>query len=506
MRGFQRLSRHVHAWHVPCIQPGMAIRTRAGWLVLLSAGLAYAKPPAAKVFCEVYPSSALCSGGQTSCSTCHTTPPARNAYGRDVEGALALGVQRPLSDDAFARALPSALTAVDAYDADEDGVANGEEIRTGRAPYQAQGAANELCVSPDPSIGLAWDVCRYDVGYAYRKVMLDICGRSATLAEQASAKDRSAIHTAAATCLQSNFWRGRDGVVWNLANPKIKPVQSIKAGADAGPVPLADYEDDYALFVYTQIDNHDARDVLRAKYFVSASTALPTTYATFDRSPAEDAASRPGRNAAQTIDAPNRAGMITTRWFRIYNTMFTPVPRTTAAQAYRSYLGLDIALLQGLQDSETAPPADYDRKGVSAEGCATCHRTLDPLSYPFSRYEAIDRDRLSGRPGYETQYRKDRMNRFVDTEGARILEVPEAGRIFGTPVQTLTEWAEVASASDAFARKVVLDYWRILVGGDPETTQSAVFDELVARFRGVHAYSVDKMIHDILDTEAYGVP
>lgn len=35
--------------------------------------------------------------------------------------------------------------------------------------------------------------------------------------------------------------------------------------------------------------------------------------------------------------------MLTTRWFLAKNTMVTPIPRTTAAQAYRAYLGYDIA-------------------------------------------------------------------------------------------------------------------------------------------------------------------
>ena len=43
-----------------------------------------------------------------------------------------------------------------------------------------------------------------------------------------------------------------------------------------------------------------------------------------------------------------RAGMLTTRWNLVFNTMFTAMPRTTAAQIYRSYLGLDIAKSEGL--------------------------------------------------------------------------------------------------------------------------------------------------------------
>ena len=70
------------------------------------------------------------------------------------------------------------------------------------------------------------------------------------------------------------------------------------------------------------------------------------------------------------------------------NTMFTSIPRTTAAQAYRAFLGYDIAKLEGLWPV-AGEPADYDNKGVGAPACAGCHATLDPLTYPFSRYEGI---------------------------------------------------------------------------------------------------------------------
>ena len=82
--------------------------------------------------------------------------------------------------------------------------------------------------------------------------------------------------------------------------------------------------------------------------------------------------------------------MITTAWFFVINTMFTAVPRTTAAQAYRSYLGYDIARSEGLIEPPAGTPLiDYDQKGVTEEECAVCHRTLDPLSYAFTRYKGL---------------------------------------------------------------------------------------------------------------------
>jgi hypothetical protein len=254
-----------------------------------------------------------------------------------------------LSDTAYAEALPAALRAAEAADADGDGVANVAELRAGSNPADRQSVPASSACGGVPGPGRSWDVCAYDERFAYRKVMLDFCGRSPSyedeLAFERSTARRADLHQALGVCLQSEFWRGRDGVVWNLAAPKIRPLQSVKAGDNEGPVPLADYEDDFALFVYTQLDDRDARDLLRAKYFVSATKTLPTQYAPFDRTTIEDAVIRPGRGTFQTIDAKERAGMITMRWFRVVNTMFTPVPRTTAAQAYRAYLGLDIALM-----------------------------------------------------------------------------------------------------------------------------------------------------------------
>lgn len=476
---------------------------------------AEAKPPGATIFCQVYPNAPACAGGEVACTTCHTAPPARNPFGLSIEKGLAVGAPRPLSDQAYADALPAALRAAEAADPDGDGVASLDEILGGSNPADGQSVpVAQPCV--DPGRGGAsgggersWNVCGYDERYAYRKVLVDFCGRSPTYDEEAtferSTARRQEIHVALTTCLGSEHWRGRRGAVWNLAAPKIRPLQSIKAGDDQGPVPLADYDDDFALFVYTQIDDRDARDLLRAKYYVSATKTAPTVYAPFERTAVEDARARPGFANFQTIDPPQRAGMLTTRYFRVVNTMFTPVPRTTAAQAYRAYLGLDIALMQGLQPGMEQEPQDFDTKGVRASGCINCHRTLDPLTYPFSRYEALDRDAKTGTV-YRSQYRPDRMDRFVATENPRITQVPEAGSIFGKPVANLLEWAQVAAESDDFAKKLVLDYWRLVFQDDPRPEDTAEVTRLWTRLRNDHGYSVQKMLHDLVDTEAYGVP
>jgi hypothetical protein len=182
--------------------------------------------------------------------------------------------------------------------------------------------------------------------------------------------------------------------------------------------------------------------------------------------------------------------------------MFTALPRTTAAQAYRSYLGLDITRLEGLYPVE-GEPVDYDRKGVARAECAGCHSTLDPLTYPFASYEGLGGG--EGPMGFAS-YNPGRLARFTRSDGPRITEVPETGRLLGREVSDLIEWAAVAAESDEFARATVLDYWRLFLGEPPRPDELAELDELVRRFREVHGYSVEAMLHDLVRTEAYGVP
>jgi mono/diheme cytochrome c family protein len=321
-----------------------------------------------------------------------------------------------------------------------------------------------------------------------------------------------------ASCLDSAFWQGKDGVLWNLANAKILPESSLKSGDDAGDLTIADYEDDYNLFVYINTDDRDARELLTAKYHVlrQADGALVR----IERTPVEDYLARDfdDGDIAQLVPQERRAGMLTTRWFLAKNTMVTPIPRTTAAQAYRAYLGYDIARMEGLQPV-AGEPVDYDRKGVTAEQCAVCHSTLDPLSYPFSRYDGLgggDEEEISN-PEMAINadgtvniafgnYIADRLERFVRQEGPQIAETPEAGLLFGQPVADLVEWAEVAANSEPFARKLVLDYWRLLVGEDPRPGDEAEFAMLVRRLSSDHEYRVERMLRDLIATEAYGAP
>ncbi|MEL6183402.1 MAG: hypothetical protein AAFU79_02175, partial [Myxococcota bacterium] len=442
---------------------------------------ALALPTGPGAFCAVYPDAPVCAGG-APCTLCHTTPPARNPYGAEVSAALSPDLTRPLEPTAFAAALEPALRAVEASDADGDGSANLDEILAGTWPGDPESVPDtgggdctgaEDAPSPNP--------CAPDLVYTLRKLTLDVCGRSPTRAERAdfAASDPEIfLADTLARCLDTEHWRGRDGVVWSLAHPKIKPIASIKSGEGAGDIPLADYLDDYSLFVYTQTDDRDARELLLAQYLVDRTDGATTEYTRVERGAFQDVTTR-GFNVAQLVDTNRRAGMMTMRWFLMSNTMFTGLPRTTAAQAYRAYLGMDIAKLEGLNDVP-GEPADYDAKGVKDPECAQCHATLDPLTYPFSRYSGIGGEQPGALP---YSYLANRPTRFTHVDGPDMANTPEAGWLLGEPVANLMEWAEVAANSEAFARAIVLDYWRHFIGRDPVPTEQATFTDLVRRFR-----------------------
>ncbi len=477
-----------------------------------------ARPPGPEVFCSVYGDAPLCVAARPSCTLCHTSPPARNAFGVQLAAALAPDIARPLDDAAFAEALPEALRLIEALDADGDGIANGAEITAGTDaddPGSVPAMLDCAAVAVDDAEALRFNVCDYDGGYALYKVHMDVCGappsRQAMRGIAGSSDPRAAVREALADCVSSGYWRGRDGVLWNMANRKIVPDASIKSGEDAGDIPLADYEDDYNLFVYTQIDGRDARELLTADYFVArqdppstGDSNATTVYTPFRRSIFEDLDIR-GEQVAQLVSIDRRAGMLTTRWFLSNFVMFTAIPRTAAAQAYRSYLGYDIAQMEGLQPIANEPE-DYDVKGVGEPACAECHATLDPMTYPFAMYEGLGGGNEEDGDPIPGIYNPLRLERFIDVDGPRVLEVPESGWLLGQEVADLREWGTVAASSDAFARATVADYWRVFFGEDPRPDEVAEFTWLWQRFADEHNYSVDAMLADLVTTEAYGVP
>ena len=454
-------------------------------------GDANAQPPAVGVFCQKYPNSPQCQGQQPSCTFCHIAPPQRNAFGTAVEMSLAPGMARPLSDGNFAAALPAALAAVEQLDSDGDGVSNLMEIEQGTLPADpnSKPGASSCQGGSNPQ----YSVCQYDLRLAYRRVLLDFCGASPSypqvkaFAALASDDDRRTfIDAELDRCTQTEFWRGKNGQLWKVAHPKIRPVGSLKAGEDGGGIPLADYYDDYSLFAYTQTDDHDAREILTADYFVQRDTN-PTRY------------TKVSSLTSQRVDQAHRAGNMTTAWALTAFVMFTAIPRNAASQMYRAYLGLDIAKQEGLY-SVANEPQDYDAKGVTAKECAACHATLDPLTYPFRNYNGISNAM------YSVQYINNRLETFFPTVAPRITQTPERGVIFNQPVNNLREWARVGADSDAFAISTTTDYWKLLVGHAPRPDENAEFVATWQRFKGANQYRVQKLLHDIVKTEAYGAP
>ncbi|REG28802.1 hypothetical protein ATI61_108344 [Archangium gephyra] len=463
---------------------------------LCLSGEALAKPPAGNVFCATYPTAPACTGQQPACTYCHVAPPQRNAFGTALEAQLAPGAPRPLSDADFMYALPTALRAVEAQDADGDGASNLVEHQRGTQPADPNSVPAETggCVAGSNPHNPQYDVCRYDTRFAYRRVLLDFCGKSPTYAQLKefaalnADEQRSRLDAELDRCTTSEFWRGKNGQLWKLAHPKIRPVGSLKAGEDKGAIPLADYYDDYNLFAWSQLDDHDAREVMTAKYFVRRETN-PTRYSIATTLP------------TQFVDEAHRAGNITSSWSLIYFVMFTALPRNAASQAYRAYLGLDIAKQEGLY-SIPGEPRDYDAKGVTAPTCAACHATLDPLSYPFRNYQGLS---LTAR-ATSARYVPSRLETYFSDVAPDITQVPESGYLLGKPVADLVEWAQVGANSDAFAIATVTDYWKLLIGHAPKPEEQAEFVSTWQRFKGTHGYRVQRMLHDLIRTEAYGAP
>lgn len=460
------------------------------------ASVSLARPPGPSALCEAWPDGEECPGA-SACDACHTAPPARDLFGQAIEDLMWPGDARPESDADFAEGLATALASLEDVDSDGDGFSNRAEWVAGTDPGDSTSAPSEVPMNDPCSAGgdnPDFSVCEYDPIFAYRRVSVDICGRSPRwdalndLRGQEGSAQREAIHALVDECLSGAHWQGTDGTLWRLAHAKIRPLAELKSGEGAGLIPLGDYEPDYALFVYAMSGDRDVRDLLLADYYVEQTSETPPRY--------ERRVSLEGQN----LDASQRAGMITTRWFLLINTMFTPVPRTTAAQAYRAFLGLDIAKSEGLTPPDGFTLIDYDEKGITEPACASCHTTLDPLSYPFSRYRGISGQQSGA-------YSATRLNEFGPEEGAQLSDMPEAGAIFGVEVADLVEWAQVAADSDAFAQQVTRDLWVTLIGHAPrDDAERSEFDAAWRALRDEHGYRAERVIHSIVDTLAYGRP
>ena len=435
---------------------------------------AQARPVAPELACRQSPDARVCEGRQPDCALCHDgTPPELNRFGASIQQALH-GLTPDRTEAGFVQWFGAAWVQAIQVDADGDGFRSIDELIRGTDPASAESV---------PDVERCGDgACAYDPVHAFRRVHLDFCGTAPSWAELEAfralgeVEQRARLHADLEVCLDTEYWRGIGGRVWHLADPKIRPINGFEESGF-----------DFALFVYANTDDRDVRDLLTAEYDV-----MPVQ---------EDGRTRYGRLAgdeapiAYRIPAPHRAGMLTTPWFLIQQVMFSSLPRTAAALAYRAYLGLDIARLQGL-DPVVGEPVDYDAKGVTDPDCAFCHSTLDPLSYPFTRYHGLT--------GNNASYDPDRIANFFAEEAPNITDMPAAGVILGERVETLQEWGRVASNSDYFAQNVVRDYWTLVLGAPPGPADQAEFEALWRDLMTENAYRVEAMLHDLVDTEAYG--
>ncbi len=452
--------------------------------LLLTIGAAQALPEAPAVFCDTYPAAPACAAGTADCTVCHgeTGPPAHNPYGLDLVAAF----PGDPGDD-FTGQLPAALAAIEDLDSDGDGRSNRDEIAVGTPPGFASAAEPEC--DPQPAgDNDGWAVGQYDPAFAYTRVMLDFCGRSPRYDERqafaALSDPMAVVHQTLELCLDSPHWAE---VLRELAVDAVEPI-----GPPTDANILGNWEWDLRLYAYAMSGERDAADVFLADYLVVEEPSGSGQLRAIDepRSPLE--------LYAQPLAAEHRYGMMTSRYSLAMRIMFSPVPRNLASHWYRKLLGLDIARSEGLYpvdelDGELPWPAplDVDDKGVWQEACAACHSTLEAMSYPWARYNGID---LEG----------DTTGIHLEDRAAGLIPTTE-GWLMGERVDGPEDWVAVAVASDAFSEHTVSTFWRRVFQRDP---RSCELDEYTALWQGFRdgPRNVETMLHDLIDTDAYGVP
>lgn len=471
---------------------------------------AAAWPSGPSVLCETYPDAAECQGTLPNCSYCHTStvpPVSWNAFG------LALRERLPeppgdISDgdreDLFPMVLPAALASEELADADRDGIPNVDEIELGSRPGDADDTYG-YCAATLPS-GAVPVAEGYDFARAMQASMILFCGRSPTYDERqafaALGEDRATlyerVHDTVQSCLESDFWR--DTALPRLADDRIRPLQSVGIRGD---IPIGDYDWDYQLWSYVLTGDRDARDLLLAQYHVDydESGELVVVEGTFDSSLGS------GRAGGQPMTPRNRAGMVTTQWFFAINTMFSLIPRTTAAQALRAYMDFDLSQQEGMYPIE-GEPRDIDDKGVAEGECQYCHSTLDPLAYAFYPYEGI-------RGPFTGVYNPVRS----DLLGLGRIEIPEAFA-FGESLERddrttpIRAWAELAVQQDAFKRNLGKMFFEYMFERQPVTYEQAAFDAAWGAMAEGETnigtgettdYSAFALIHRLVDLDAFGL-
>lgn len=490
-------------------------------------GTLVAMPGATENFCKAFPLTPSCSGSVLACSYCHAlVPPVLNPFGAALKDTY---LQKGQGFPATPEELQDVVSTLFPEDSDADGFSNESEIQSGSFPgLKASTPTLDRCraakMEPAPSRAAAYEVCNYDYDYSYKKIWLTACGeppayeaflrfRALTVSAKSEALDKQLD-----ACLETKHWRGKDGVLWELGHYKIRPVGTVKAGEDPGYKEIVDYYDDYHLFVYTQIDDHDARDVLLADYTVKRDERDEEDKVTYTKRD-------PKRlSDGQVMQPERRVGLLSSFWNLAFYLNYTGIARVLVAQAFIAFMGIDLSLMQGLHPVSTAESqfGDYDGKGVTRRECAVCHTTVDPLAYPFRNYNGLTgtKDVTKGlnSPGLKSidnlgteanltplSYSLSRMA-FLDLRYPGIARMPEEGFIFGQKVKDLKEWAQVAANSEYFASNTARDYWQALVGHAPRNEERGEFTKVWQTLKTKHNFRVKPMLHDIIKTEAFGVP
>lgn len=455
----------------------------------LLAGPAWALPSAPETFCDVYPDTPLCSAGTVSCSQCHdlTGPPLRNPYGDDVARAWQV-------DDALERA----LVAVELLDSDIDGARNVDEISAG----SPAGIPDELTTACDAQQGgdnPFYDVGAWDPRFALRRVTLDVCGRSPFYEEMVALADaddpRAMVHAQLDACLGSRHWADvLDEMSLPVVEPRFdvpdcaSPLQGDDGPVDSEPYTLGNPAWERRLFRYVMSGDRDARDVLRAKYLVVEEPVGSGQLVAVDEP-------RDGCELeAQPVDREHRFGLMTMRASMVTRTRYRELPRVIAAVIYRELLGYDLRHAEGLYPVDELDgalpwpaPADPEGRGVTAEECAACHSTLDPAATPWARYNYRNRA-----PGWSADYNLD-------------IAPATDGWLLGQPVDGPEAWVEVATSSAAFSRRIAEMFFARVMGRPSFACEQTQILALAGSLED-QGYQVERMLHELIDLDAYGAP
>ena len=449
-------------------------------LSILFCPLAFATPEALDVFCSQLNSAKICSK-PSKCDICHNGSNATlNSFGLDLLKKMQDNTLYKKSE--IKQHLIEAIRNSDVLDSDGDGASNSAEILFGSLPGSAESYPDAKPVKSG-----------YSDDLAFKKIKILYCGRRASFLEIENfshAVDKKKYrHEELQSCLDSTWWK--EQALPRLADTKIRPIAALGL---RGSIVLADYNYDYRLFSYVLSGDRDFRDLLKADYHINEQGEKILGPIGAQLTPRLTQIGGIGPTivvgTGQPLDPERRLGMITTQWFLMMNTMFSAIPRTTAAQAFRAYLGLDISKSEGLFPIANEP-RDVDAKGVKAAECAGCHSTLDPLAYSLANYRGIETDFLSVLLNQSGTYSSSRST--VERDGA----------IFGRLVSGPKDWVEEAVKSPAFLNNIASMFYKHAIGHLPSgTTDASEFDSICKQIPD-DRFQAEKLIHRLVDTVAF---